>query len=76
MNTCGNCKFKGDPIMTWINDYEDEVSSGYFACQRVKHEKLSTDIASGQGAFVKDGSGYYAALCVEDDFACNRWEEK
>ena len=28
----------------------------------------------GKKAVVTDGSGYYAALCVEDDFGCNLWE--
>lgn len=25
-------------------------------------------------AYTIDGSGYYAALCVADDFGCNLWE--
>ena len=27
-------------------------------------------------AYVEDGSNYYAALCVSEDFGCNQWVQK
>lgn len=73
MNTCGTCKHKGMNIRS-------TKETKYFLCDRVKHgnndKKESTESVAGNGAYVVDGSGYYAALCVEDDFGCNKWEEK
>jgi hypothetical protein len=48
----------------------------------IKHEQVapyrSKDRAefTGLGAFVTDASGYFAALCVEADFGCNKWQPK
>lgn len=73
--TCGSCRFRG-------NEGEDEhglVPRGYFLCVLIKHERVRYDERSappGRGAFVCDGSDYYAALCVEDDFGCIKWERK
>jgi hypothetical protein len=75
MNTCGGCKFLGKEITEWDVDFKDEIGTGYFACDRIKHDTERRP-KKGQGAFVKDGSGYFAALCVEDDFACNKWEPR
>ena len=70
MNTCGTCKHRGKNIR----------ETKYFLCNQVKHgnsdTKESTESVAGKGAYVVDGSGYYAALCVEDDFGCNKWEAK
>lgn len=49
----------------------------FFLCDRVKHIQQPDWAAPELGednVFVIDGSGYYAALCVEDDFGCNKWE--
>ena len=27
-------------------------------------------------AYVVDGSGYYAALCVSEDFGCSQWAQE
>lgn len=85
--TCGNCKFKGEPIKldckfneeTW----EDGIT-GFFKCDLVKqgleHSSFLGDTVDltteNPIAFVQDGSGYFAALCVSADFGCNQWEEK
>jgi hypothetical protein len=77
--TCGNCNFRGPRV-----DIPDEnlvaQDSGFFRCARTKHDdQLSQHdipLARGVGAVVIDGSGYHAALLVESDFACNRWEPK
>lgn len=78
MNTCGTCKHRGKSLM--LDDYENftQKDSGYFLCDRAKHNARYglNKIAQGQKMFVIDGSGYFAALCVEDDFGCNEWEVK
>ena len=49
----------------------------FFLCGRIKQKDyLGDDEAMVAKALVVDGSGYYAALCVEDDFGCNQWEAK
>lgn len=73
MNTCGNCKFKGREIERGIDELPYFEGTGFFACQRIKHDKRYQYL-KGQGALLTDGSGYIAALCVEDDFACSKWE--
>lgn len=78
MNTCGTCKYRGEEITK--TDYSDdgdfgEINTGYFLCKRIEHDDRF-DYKRGQSALVKDGSGYYAALCVEDDFGCVKWEGK
>ncbi len=72
MNTCGTCKYRGANI-------NDEVPTTFFLCDLIKHNnRMERDLgeAKGEHAAVVDGSGYYAALCVEEDFGCNRWEPK
>ena len=57
-----------------------KVELTYFLCARIKmaDEIISEDSERyqppGSKAVVTDGSGYYAALCVESDFGCNLWE--
>jgi hypothetical protein len=72
--TCGTCKFRGKPV-EYKGWSEDEKPTSYFLCDRIKHDTEWAYLA-GQGALVEDGSGYHAALCVEDDFGCNKWEAK
>jgi len=64
LNTCGTCKFRGK---------EDGEGSGYFLCGRIQHEGRGGEYKKGHGAAVIDGSGYFAALCVETDFGCTAW---
>jgi len=61
----------------------EKVKLTYFLCERIKmseviiadEEDFPTSYEPpGKKAVVTDGSGYYAALCVEDDFGCNLWE--
>ena len=70
--TCGTCRFRG------VEDHEHAhlIPSGYFLCTLIKHQEVrySQPVAPGAGGFVIDGSDYYAALCVEADFGCNKWE--
>lgn len=74
MNTCGTCKYRGDNAdKPYGLPDEDHVESSYFLCTRIKMVR-HWEYPPGQKALVKDGSGYYAALCVEDDFGCNLWE--
>ena len=72
MNTCGTCKWRGTPI---------ENAEGYFLCDRIMQKNSAGyiyegELPKGEKAAVIDGSGYYAALCVESDFGCNLWEPK
>lgn len=76
--TCGTCRFKGEPI-TRIADVDPwrVVETGYFLCaliKQVKTQQTEPDYPSAGSAYVEDGSGYHAALCVADDFGCNRWQ--
>ena len=69
---CGKCKHKGEPIEN------AGKPTTYFLCHLIEH--LNTyrpeEYRPGLGAGAVDGSGYHAALCVENDFGCNRWEPK
>jgi len=48
----------------------------FFQCGKHKmKERLRTDEVLSTHAIAVDGSGYYAALCVDDDFGCIEWEE-
>ena len=63
----------------------DKMKLSYSLCGKIQ---MSKEIISdqddyptnweepGSKAVVTDGSGYYAALCVESDFGCNLWEIK
>lgn len=74
--TCGTCKHKGAVIEDHSRDW-DEVRTTYFLCDLIKHINLyPARYEAGHGAGVQDGSGYHAALCVEDEFGCNKWEPK
>lgn len=90
MNTCGTCKYRGKemvgykPIYDAKGNYVDaeKVPLTYFLCGRVKmsdeiiYEDSGRWQEPGSKAVVTDGSGYYAALCVENDFGCTLWEGK
>lgn len=77
--TCGTCRFRGEPILIDNEKYED-VESGFFLCDLIKHfaemHGRVTGLPKQSGAVVIDGSDYYAALCVENEFGCNKWEAK
>lgn len=67
MNTCETCKYFGDEL----RDDSHHVPTGYHVCAWVKQNVYGD--ATGD-AVVVDGSGYFAALCVKEDFGCNKWE--
>lgn len=85
--TCGTCKHKGENLVVRGEDLQDKPTR-FFLCELIKHndsagagmhgsffsEDRSHEESQGKGAFVVDGSGYHAALCVEEDFGCNKWE--
>lgn len=49
----------------------------FFLCGRINMKKrMEGNQKFDEKAMVVDGSGYYAALCVEDDFGCVLWEAK
>ena len=75
MKTCGTCKYRGEPITFWDYEVCDDITTSYFACERIKHDK-NFEGYPGLAAKVRDGSGYMARLCVESDFGCSLWEPK
>jgi hypothetical protein len=74
MNTCGTCRFKGKNIERDNPETFEVEPTKFFLCERIKH--VPSGVSKDDGAFVIDGSGYYAALCVDDDFGCKLWEPK
>ena len=82
---CGTCKFKGEIITTsnaripydeWADNIDPikQSLSESFLCDRINMVDENTN--KTPSAFVADGSGYFAALCVYDDFGCVKWEVK
>jgi len=62
---CKNCKFFAS---------SEYLGSGFHLCERIKHIARGdpcSDLAS-----VEDGSDYFAALRVKEDFGCVYFEEK
>jgi hypothetical protein len=75
MNTCGTCKHFGDPVTD--DDPVNYVPTGYHICRLItEHEHMSERTATSPPALVVDASGYYAALCITEEFGCNQWAEK
>lgn len=71
MNTCGTCKHKGEAVRNGRGE-----PTTFFLCALIKHCPGHIAEKKGECAMVIDGSDYYAALCVEDEFGCNKWEAK
>lgn len=76
---CGTCKYKGKPIKKVSHaDYGQgeacEKFGDHFLCELIKSP--DEEVEKIPNAFVVDASGYFAALCVDDDFGCVKWEEK
>jgi len=75
MNRCGNCKHLGEEAMAFPEGEYTLAPSGYWVCNLIEH--VGDDHVWGSGrAHVVDGSGYYAALRVREDFGCVLWEAK
>lgn len=72
MNTCGTCKHFGDPI----EDASDShyIPTGYHVCRLIKQGERGEQV--DDAALVVDASGYYAALCIKEEFGCNQWAER
>lgn len=68
MNTCGTCKHFGQPV-----DSEHYVPSGYHICRLVERFDSYDTAQPSAAAGVVDASGYFAALCVKEEFGCNQW---
>lgn len=64
-NTCGTCHHKGEKL---------SEHSVFFTCGYIKHCHEYGDNEDVGEAYVVDGSGYFAALRVSEDFGCNQWE--
>jgi hypothetical protein len=76
MNTCGTCKHFGGPVerlSRWSSSECDFVESKLHVCQLIQHMKAHKPAALTAPAGVVDGSDYYAAFCVSEEFGCNQW---
>lgn len=78
MKLCKDCKFLGEEIEVWDSDICEDKPSGFHECQRVCHgNKDCYDVLEhDDSAIVVDGSGYFAALRVKEDFGCVYFEKK
>ena len=78
MKTCGTCKYikrEKEMISHWDGEKDDLVEAEFYSCGRLKHLNGDDGLpALSDPAGTIDGSGYYAALCVTDEFGCNLWE--
>jgi hypothetical protein len=74
---CKDCKFLGEPYvhMRWSQGDEPDIETPYHVCNFVKHINEGHDVPTGDVGVI-DGSGYYAALVVRDDFGCIHFEPK
>jgi len=59
-----------------MNDGADDRYSldGYKWCGLI--EMYESEPQNTSAAFVRDGSGFYAVLCVMEEFGCNQWASK
>lgn len=85
---CGTCKHKGESVTVWTDRGPGEPfkPTPFFQCKAIPHNTAVVGVdpqfpsehelagAVGKGPFVIDGSGYHAALIVEESFACAKWE--
>jgi hypothetical protein len=78
MSTCGTCKHFGRELTDGVDSETFEPKlSGYHACDLVQHLNHYRRLAADKPpAGVQDGSGYFAVLCVSEEFGCNQWEAK
>lgn len=73
MNTCGTGKHFGPLVPDMDDDSGDEtVPSTYHKCLLLKHLNDGRCVMNAVAGVV-DGSGYYAAFCVHEEFGCNQW---
>ena len=86
MNTCGTCEHFGPRIRGEREELTEkglgaichflpeEQGIKYHACTLLRHTYGDNELH--QPAFPVDGSGYFAALCVSDEFGCNQWSAR
>ena len=75
MKKCGSCIYKGKEIkdIDFDSDSFEDVETGFFECGYIKHledNQVSAIMKLSSNVFVIDGSGYFAAIRVNDDFGC------
>lgn len=83
---CKNCKFLGKPVKSYdFSLSEDdpayglEIETKYRVCGYAEFAGMINDVVDGRvenperKAFTIDGSGYYGALVIVDDFGCNEF---
>ena len=68
---CGTCKYFGEELE--IMKSGKKYKTGFHKCDLINMYE-DTIYKDKEKAFVKDGSGYYAALVVSEDFGCINWE--
>lgn len=79
MNTCGTCKYFGKAREFDWYDSETEAEgtiTKFHICDLLNHLNSSSKSArdfQNEPAGAIDGSGYYAAFCVSEEFGCNQW---
>lgn len=70
---CGTCKHRGQEPLKH-RSYQGGNTT-FYECKLVSHDK-NWEYKPGERVVVVDGSGYHAALCVENSFGCVLWESK
>lgn len=74
--TCRTCKYRGRELL--LEDDEDfgpDKPTGFFFCKKVTLVENKRGLVKGQKFAAMNSSGYFAALCVEEDFGCVDWEK-
>ena len=73
IQNCGTCRYFGPVKTTMDLDTYEDIPSSYHTCEKIKHD-VDYSYVRGGGAVCVDGSGYFAAFVVEEDFGCINWE--
>lgn len=66
---CADCKYFGKEI-------KGEGGSGFHSCEKILFRDTFGSKEEPVGAYVVDGSDYFAALRVPGDFGCLYFEAK
>ena len=77
MNHCKDCRHFGEEIKDFagVGDEIWDTPTGYHVCDYIKHTDKNLHVVTAN-AVLQDGSGYWAGLCVRDDFGCVNFEAK
>ena len=82
MNKCGTCRFFGSEerdYSEWDSERDEPNQSPmYRVCGLLEHlnKAPGTIHKEWPKAGVTDGSGYYAALVVREEFGCVEWQAR